>query len=133
MARHHKQHAQGLVLYAKNKRRVSAFYQRTLDLDIVEESSTHALLQANGTEIVVHAIPRRYSSGIKIAKPPEIRESTPMKPVFFVRDLEAVRAAADATGGGLKPVTSAWRYRGAIVLDGYDPEGNVVQFRQLDP
>jgi hypothetical protein len=98
MARHHKQHAQGLVLYAKNKRRVSAFYQRTLDLDIVEESSTHALLQANGTEIVVHAIPRRYSSGIKIAKPPEIRESTPMKPVFFVRDLEAVRAASDATG-----------------------------------
>jgi hypothetical protein len=121
---------QGLVLYAKNKRRVSAFYQRALGLAAVEDSPSHVLLQGRGVDIVVHAIPRRYASQIRIARPPEIRESTPMKPAFLVRDLAAVREAAEATGGGLKPMTSAWRYRGTMVLDGYDPEGNVVQFRQ---
>jgi len=26
-----------------------------------------------------------------------------------------------------------WRIRGFIVLDGWDPEGNVIQFKQVDP
>jgi hypothetical protein len=26
----------------------------------------------------------------------------------------------------------AWRFRGHIVLDGWDPEGNVVQFKQAE-
>jgi hypothetical protein len=26
----------------------------------------------------------------------------------------------------------AWRFRGFVVLDGWDPEGNVVQFKQVD-
>jgi hypothetical protein len=26
----------------------------------------------------------------------------------------------------------AWRIRGYVVLDGWDPEGNVVQFKQVD-
>ncbi len=30
------------------------------------------------------------------------------------------------------PAAGAWHFRGATVLDGHDPEGNVVQFKQLD-
>jgi hypothetical protein len=75
---------QGLVVYAKNKKRVSASYRQTL------------------------------------------------KPTFFVRSLEAVRIAAESTGGVLKPSEAAWQYNGAVILDGCDPEGNVVQFRQHD-
>jgi predicted enzyme related to lactoylglutathione lyase len=50
-----------------------------------------------------------------------------------VDDLEVVRAAAKANGGFLKPIKQAWRIRGFIVLDGCDPEGNVIQFKQVDP
>lgn len=121
---------QSLVIYAKNKRRVSAFYRQTLELVAIEEESTHDLLRGPGIELVIHAIPRKYARQISIARPPQVREDTPLKPVFFVKSLEAVRSAAVSTGGSLQPRDTAWQYNGAIVLDGCDPEGNVVQFRQ---
>lgn len=123
---------QTLVVFAKHKARVSAFYQRALGLVATESEASHDLLQGPGVEVVVHAIPRRYSAGISIAKPPVLREDTPFKPAFVVRSLEAVRAAALATGGGLKPAEGAWHFRGMTVLDGHDPEGNIVQFKQRE-
>jgi predicted enzyme related to lactoylglutathione lyase len=123
---------QTLVVFAKNKARVSAFYQATLGLTATESESSHDLLQGPGVEVVVHAIPRRYSAGITISKPPAVREDTPFKPAFIVKSLQAVRAAAAATGGGIKPAEGAWHFRGMTVLDGHDPEGNVVQFKQRE-
>lgn len=123
---------QTLVVFAKHKARVSAFYQRTLGLLATESASSHDLLQGPGIEVVVHTIPRRYSAGIAINKPPVLREDTPFKPAFVVKGLEAVRAAALATGGGLKPAEGAWHFRGMTVLDGHDPEGNIVQFKQRE-
>jgi predicted enzyme related to lactoylglutathione lyase len=130
MARKPTAPAQSLVIFAKNKKRVSAFYRRTLGLEAAEEESGHDLLVGAGIELVIHAIPRKYSAGIVIARPPQPREDTPLKPVFAVADLAAVRAAAKASGGLLKPADAAWQIRGYTVLDGWDPEGNVVQFRQ---
>ena len=121
---------QGLVVFAKNKKRVSTFYRQTLGLVAVEEQPSHDVLQGPGVEIVVHAIPRKYAAMISISKPPLVREASAMKPTFVVDSLERVRAATEATGGGLKPLAGAWHIRGAIVLDGHDPEGNVVQFKQ---
>ena len=132
MPRSHHRSPVALVVYAKNKRRVSAFYRRTLGVEPIEEASSHDLLRGNGVELVIHAIPRKYAAGIDIARPPHVRTETPLKPVFFVDSLDAARAAAVATGGALQPPEKAWRYDGAVVLDGYDPEGNVVQFRQRD-
>jgi hypothetical protein len=120
---------QSLVIFAKNKKRVSTFYRRTLGLAAIEEQPSHDLLQARGIELVIHAIPRRFAAQIKLAKPPQVREDTPLKPAFVVADLEAVRVAALATGGGLNPIDAAWQIRGMTVLDGHDPEGNVVQFK----
>jgi len=121
---------QGCVVFAKSKKRVSAFYQRTLDLAVEESESSHDLLRGNGYEIVIHSIRRKYAAAIKIAKPVEPRDDTPFKPTFVVSNLEAVRVAAAKTGGYLKPMERAWRFRGCIVLDGWDPEGNIVQFKQ---
>ena len=120
-----------LVVFAKNKKRVSAFYRATLGLAALEEAPSHDVLQGRGIELVIHAIPRKIAATITISQPPRVREDTPLKPAFVVKDLEAVRAAALATGGHLKPVEAAWLIRGATVLDGHDPEGNVVQFKQL--
>jgi hypothetical protein len=123
---------QGVVIFAKNKVRVSAFYRSTLDLVAFEEASSHDVLRGHGLEVVIHTIPRKIAAEITITQPPQVRENTPIKPTFVVVSLEAVRAAAQATGGFLKPVEGAWHFRGATVLDGHDPEGNVVQFKQLD-
>lgn len=125
-------HQQGLVVFAKNKKRVSAFYQETLRLSVKESEPSHDLLVGHGYEIVVHTIPRRYATDIKITKPPVPRENTPLKPTFVVRSLKAVRQAAEVTGGYLKPEAGAWHFRGCTVLDGWDPEGNLVQFKERE-
>jgi predicted enzyme related to lactoylglutathione lyase len=121
---------QGCVVFAKNKKRVSAFYQRTLGLTVQECEPSHDLLVGNSYEVVVHSIPRKYAASIKIGRPVVPREETPIKPTFVVESLAAVRTAAGQTGGYLKPEEQAWHFRGCVVLDGWDPEGNVVQFKQ---
>ena len=123
---------QGLVVFAKNKKRVSAFYQQTLGLDVIASDTSHDLLRNQAYEVVVHTISRKYAAGITIAKPPEPRDETPFKPTFVVASLAQVRSAAEATGGHLKPAAGAWHFRGHVVLDGWDPEGNIVQFKQVE-
>ncbi|MBL8308607.1 MAG: hypothetical protein JNM33_18070 [Rubrivivax sp.] len=119
-----------LVLFAKDKKRLSAFYQQVLGLAVAATDRHHDLLQGRGIELVIHAIPPKYAAEIVIAKPPAPREDTPMKPVFRVRSLATVRRHIEAHGGFLKPAEQAWDIRGHTVLDGWDPEGNVLQFRQ---
>jgi predicted enzyme related to lactoylglutathione lyase len=121
---------QGLVVFAKNKKRVSAFYQQTQGIEVVECESSHDLLRGHGYEVVVHTMPRKYAAGITIATPPEPREETPFKPTFVVPSLLEARRAAETTGGYLRPEAGAWHFRGHVVLDGWDPEGNIVQFKQ---
>ncbi len=121
---------QGLVVFAKNKERVSAFYEQTLGLEVMESDASHDLLRGHGYEVVVHTIPRKYAAGIKITKPPVPREETLFKPTFVVASLTEVRHAAEATAGYLKPEAGAWHFRGHTVIDGWDPEGNIVQFKQ---
>jgi predicted enzyme related to lactoylglutathione lyase len=123
---------QGLVVYARNKYRVSAFYQQTLGLEVQESESSHDLLRGNGYEVVVHTIPPEHAADIMISEPPRPRDETPFKPTFVVASLAEVRRVAEATGGYLKPEAAAWRFCGHVVLDGWDPEGNIVQFRQAE-
>ncbi len=120
----------GLVVFAKSVKKLSAFYVRTLGLEVLESTRSHQLLGGNGNEVVVHAIPAKIAREITIAKPPVLREDSAMKPSFVVPDLQALRLAVMATGGWLKPQELAWTIRGHTVLDGCDPEGNILQFKQ---
>jgi hypothetical protein len=104
-----------------------------LGLKVEVSDKTHDLLVGQNYEVVVHAISKAYAQSIEIELPPKRRDDVALKPTFVVDDLEVVRAAAKANGGFLKPIKQAWRIRGFIVLDGYDPEGNVIQFKQVDP
>ena len=132
MARAKFEPQQGIVIFAKSKRRVSAFYQATLGLRVVESEASHDLLRGTTYEIVVHAIPRKIAAGITITNPPTARERGAFKPTFVVKSLHKVRDATEATGGFLNPATETWHFRGCSVLDGIDPEGNPVQFKQRD-
>ena len=124
---------QALCVFAKQVDKVSLFYQQALGLKVEVSDKTHDLLVGQNYEVVVHAISKAYAQSIEIESPPKRRDDVALKPTFVVDDLEVVRAAAKANGGFLKPIKQAWRIRGFIVLDGCDPEGNVIQFKQVDP
>ena len=124
---------QALCVFAKQVDKVSLFYQQALGLKVEVSDKTHDLLVGQNYEVVVHAISKAYAQSIEIESPPKRRDDVALKPTFVVDDLEVVRAAAKANGGFLKPIKQAWRIRGYIVLDGTDPEGNVIQFKQVDP
>ena len=81
-------------------------------------------------EVVVVRMPEAIARTVDIATPPVLREDTPLKCSFRVADLGRVAEDAAATGGGTRPLSEAWTWLGELHLDGHDPEGNVVQFRQ---
>lgn len=124
--------AQTLVLFAKERKKVAQFYRQTLQLETIESDASHDLLRGRGIELVVHELAPRFARHIQIDTPPKPRDGTAFKPAFVVDDLARVATAARQTGGHLKALKSAWSIRGARVLDGWDPEGNVVQFKQPD-
>lgn len=121
----------GIVIFAKDTRRLSEFYQQTLNLEITEQEKSHEVLTGQSIEVVIHAIPAKQAAAITIEDPPVLRANSAMKPAFWVEDLAATRKTAIKFGGQLKPLKGAWKIRGALVLDGNDPEGNVIQFKQL--
>lgn len=118
-----------VIVYAKDKDRVAEFYRQTLGLEVAEWEDSFTILTGRGLEVSVIRAPEALARQITIATPPALREDTPVKASFLVASFELVREAAAATGGGLKPPEAAWSWRGAVHLDGHDPEGNVVQFR----
>jgi hypothetical protein len=111
----------GLVVFAKDKARVSAFYQQTLSLAVQESEASHDLLLGPGLDLVVHAIPAEYAIDIAFTRPPQLREDTPFKPVFTVANLAAVRQAAIVTSEQSKGVDFSFE-AGQLVLSGRSAE-----------
>ena len=121
----------GCVLFAKNVESMTAFYQSVLNMDITEAGKSHTVLSNGSIELVIHGIPAKVAESIVINAPPEQRNNAVFKPAFVVPSLDDVQRTAKAGGGGLKPKSAAWEIRGALVLDGWDPEGNIIQFKQF--
>ncbi len=122
-----------VVVYAKQIEPVAKFYRLALDLAAVDEDQDFMVLQGTGIELTVVRIPDHIAADIHVTTPPELREATPIKPSFLVGSLDRVREAVAMTGGQVKHPSAAWRFRGMLHLDGWDPEGNIVQFRQAEP
>jgi catechol-2,3-dioxygenase len=119
----------GAVLSAKDVPRVAAFYTQVAGLSVVHAEDDHVVLASDGYQLVVRAIPEPLASSIEVSVPPRRRAEVPVKLVFTVPSLAAARAAAAALGGRLNAAGSEWEFRGHLVCDGHDPEGNIVQFR----
>ena len=121
--------AAGAVVYAKDIARLARFYADVAGLETMHEVADHIVLESEALELVIVAIPPAIAARIEIASPPERRENTAVKLVFVVDSLADARAAAAKAGGGLNPPDKEWDFQGARICDGFDPEGNVVQFR----
>jgi predicted enzyme related to lactoylglutathione lyase len=121
----------GAVVYAKDIRRLARFYAAVADLELMHEVDDHIVLESETYELVIVAIPAAIAARIVITTPPERRENTAVKLVFAVPSLAAAREHAALNGGELHPPGKEWRFQGLRVCDGIDPEGNVIQLREL--
>jgi predicted enzyme related to lactoylglutathione lyase len=123
----------GAVLFAKDLPRVSKFYEELLGLSVVVSDGEKVVLESAEFLLVVHAVPREVADSISITSPPELRTGVPIKLFFPVASLAEARAKAPSLGGALYPTHKEWGGRGFRACDGYDPEGNIVQFRESAP
>jgi catechol 2,3-dioxygenase-like lactoylglutathione lyase family enzyme len=121
------------VVYVKDLDRVAAFYAGVVGLVLDARESDHAVLRTDAFRLILVRMPDALAREIELGDPPVRREDTPIKLVLPVSSLAGARGAAPALGGVVDPVSREWKFKGARVCDGYDPEGNVVQFAESDP
>ncbi|MBX3630106.1 MAG: hypothetical protein KF908_09370 [Nitrosomonas sp.] len=120
------------VIYAKDAQCLASFYEDMLSLSRVEEGPGFIFLASEGLELSVVQAPAAIAESIRLTDPPEVREVTPIKLSFQVADIKRTRITVQRLGGGLKEPEATWSWRGALHLDGFDPEGNVFQLRQSE-
>ena len=123
-------HKSGAVLFAKDPRRVAAFYQALAGMKVTHSGSDIIVLESPGQQLLVHPIPAKIARGIDITVPPRRRIQAAVKLVFAVKSIAEARALAPTLGGELNPPGRMFEARGFRACDGHDPEGNVIQFRE---
>jgi predicted enzyme related to lactoylglutathione lyase len=120
----------GAILYAKDLDRLVEFYSLVAGIEAQSIEKGFAILGSRPSQFVIVRIPKRISTTIAIATPPEPREDTPLKLVFGVENIASARDRAAKLGGAMKAAEREWEFEGAKVCDAYDAEGNVFQLRQ---
>ena len=121
------------VLYAKDLPAMSRFYAAVLGRPPVHTDATIAVHMIGDSRLTLHAIPAHIAETFTIAVPPELREEAAIKLTVPVASLGVARAAASASGGGCFASEREWAYEGSRYVDGWDPEGNVLQFAEPSP
>ena len=121
----------GAVLFARGLDQVAAFYSKVLGLNEANRDGQHILLESPGFQLVVHRIPDHLATTGENAEPSARRSRAAYKPVFFVHSLASARTTAGAHGGIMEPREKEWSFNGVVVCDAVDPEGNVIQFREI--
>jgi len=121
----------GTVLFAKSLDRVAIFYSAVLGLTEANRDDDHIVLESPGFQLVVHRIPGEGPAAAEDGAPVLRHATAAFKPVFFVPSIASVRLLAQTHGGVMEPVEMEWLFNGVPVCDGVDPEGNVIQFREI--
>ncbi len=123
----------GAVVFAKDVVKVASFYRDLLSLSEKARDAGKIVLESKSYSLVIHGIPDHISKSNNISTPPVLRENTAMKLYFPVSSIGDARNMASKLGGGLKSKDNEWHISNFVACDGYDPEGNVFQVRQLLP
>jgi predicted enzyme related to lactoylglutathione lyase len=122
--------ANAAVMYVTDLERMVQFYAE-LGLKLEEtKRGEYAVLAGPQFEMSIIQIPRHLASQINPSEPPQAREQTPIKLVFFVPSIDAALKAAGSLGGQSKADSRRWQFRGHAIQDAIDPEGNVYQLRE---
>ena len=121
------------VLFAKDMRRVTSFYCDALGLECDSQDNNHAMLKHSGFELIVHQIPAHIAATMRVANPPDKRESGSLRLDYPVASIEASRTLAASHGGRIDQDPPSWAERGTNFFLGYDPEGNVFGVSERAP
>jgi len=121
----------GAVLFAKDLPRVAKFYESLVSMAVTHSDEGVIVLESANQQLVIHGIPDRIAKTIEITSPPARRTDMAVKLVFPVASIDDARLKAPALGGELNPKKKEFVARGFRACDGCDPEGNVIQFREL--
>ena len=121
------------VVFAADLAKMTDFYRGVLGLTVTHAESDHVVLTSDAAVLTLVQIPSEITATFEIADPPERRDEQAIKLSFPVASLSAARDAASTFGGIIDASDREWRYGSAVVCDGHDPEGNVLQVRQPLP
>ena len=118
------------VMFAKDLRKMAAFYAEALGMTCGNSDEHHAVLERGGFELVVHQIPHHIANGIEIAAPPLRREGGAVRLDYPVENVADSRSLAKSLGGDIDEAPPAWAGSDTNFYLGYDPEGNVFGVSQ---
>jgi predicted enzyme related to lactoylglutathione lyase len=117
----------GAVIFTGDQERLAKFYEAVAGLTISVDDDEVTVLGSDAVDLVIHPMRREP----KVSNPPRVREDGYIKLFFPVTSLAETRERAAAFGGKLWPANKEWEARGFRACDGIDPDGNVIQFREL--
>ncbi|GAB1343823.1 VOC family protein [Gemmatimonas sp.] len=120
----------GAVIFAADVDRVARFYEVQLMMSPVHIEDGLRVIASDRTELVIHQIPPHVLEPVA-ESPPPAREDTAIKPFFIVPSLDKAREMAPLLGGYLFPANREFTTRRFRACNACDPEGNVIQFREL--
>lgn len=123
----------GAVLFGKDLPRLARFYVGVAGFSVVLPEAEVIVLESENLQLVLHGLPAAVAKTLTISTPPALRINNAVKLVFAVESLARARADAPELGGGVGAKNKEFQARGFRACDGYDPEGNVVQFREAAP
>jgi predicted enzyme related to lactoylglutathione lyase len=117
----------GAVIFTGDHKRLAKFYEAVTDLTASFTDEQISVLSSDNFELVIHSLPGEPAT----REPLRVREDSYIKPFFPVASLAETRKRAAALGGQLRPQNQEWEARGFCACEGTDPDGNVIQFRQV--
>lgn len=117
----------GLSIYARDKQRISSFYEAIMGMSRIHEATDVTVLQSPDIQFVVHRIPEEQASNVTIDTPSQLRHAA-LKFFFTVPSISEARSRARELGGDI--ASEQWDGPGFIVCNGNDPEGNVFHVRE---
>ena len=118
----------GAVIFTGDKDRLAAFYQAVTGLPVRESDESITVLATEHFELVIHAL-----AGEPRGRASAAREEAYVKPFFPVVSLAEARRMAESLGGKLRPAHEEWEAREFRACEAVDPDGNVIQFREVAP
>lgn len=116
----------GAVIFTGDKQRLTSFYHAMTGLPVHTSDNSVVVLASEHFELVIHALPGEPLGNFSAA-----RQDVYVKPFFPVASLAEAREKALSLGGNLRPAHEEWEARGFRACEAVDPDGNVIQFRQV--
>lgn len=119
----------GALIYARDLGLLTHFYRTLLQMDIRSQDAAFIVMENDDIQLLIHAVPESIACDIDIQVPPQLREQGAIKLFFTVPSLAWAEARAADLGGGLLP--QQWPGPGFVLRNAFDPEGNILQFREF--